>query len=43
MMSGPAIAMVVEAGALTGDLKSLQEALLIILTHSHGRTRTILV
>lgn len=42
MMSGPAIVMVVEAGAPTGDPRSLQEALHITLTPSPGRIRTIL-
>jgi hypothetical protein len=42
MMSGQAIVMVVEAGALTGDPKSPQVALLITLTLSLGRILTIL-
>ena len=43
MMSGQAIVMVVEAGALTGDPKSQQEALLITPTPSHGKILTTLV
>jgi hypothetical protein len=41
-MSGQAIVMVVEAGALTGDPKYPQVALLITLTLSLGRILTIL-
>ena len=41
MMSGQAIVMVVEAGAPTGDPKSLQVALLITLILSLGRILTI--